>query len=199
MKRTLPIAALVSLLALVPASEVLGGGGLGAAILAGQITGPAVSATIVIDPSATTTTNPFKGHTSIAVQKGTSTAGANFLHQQASAPPDSLHAWVLGCDGTKGAVVPDSNFNVNTLTAIRFDNQPLTNWMPSVVANAILYGTAADGGLGLSFDPNHPVAGITDINNPVCTKIDDHMTTDGMPRYILSFTAVIQFAAKTTP
>lgn len=180
MRRTTLLLVPVALVLLLDAPEARGGGGLADLFLGGRITGPALSATIVIDPTAD---SPTKGKTAVRFQKGTSSSGAVFSHETAA-------GWVLGCDGTKGASAADPNFNIRTLTNLRFGGKALSNWMPDGVISALLFGSVQEGGLGLTVNPATPHPGITDIDNPVCTTVID----EGVTKYILSFTALIQFA-----
>src|SRR3989442_3990157 len=184
MRRSAIALTLVLLLSLLHAPEVLGGGGQAGDPATGKISGPAVSATIVIDP---TSGSPTIGRTGLSLQKGTAFSGAIFVHSQAALPPAS-GGWVLGCDGTHGASSGSArpDLNLNTLTALRFVNNRLRSWIPG----SVLTGLFAPLGIALGAH-NLPV--ITDVNNPVCTAVFD----DGQTKYILSFTAVIQFEDPT--
>lgn len=197
MRRTAMLLALALVAFLLDAPEVQAGSGQAGEFLSGKISGPAISTTIVIDPthvspaspsSPSTNVNPTKGQTAVRLQLKAAGSGAIFTHLQAAQPVTGV-GWVLGCDGTKGALSPDPNFNVTTLTQIRFLNQPLRSWMPGDVITALLFGSVQEGGLGLAA-PTNLVPGITDISSPVCTTIVE----GGLVKYILSFFAVIQFA-----
>ncbi len=184
MRRSAIALTLVLLLFLLHAPEVLGGGGQAGDPATGKIGGPAVSATIVIDP---TSGSPTIGRTGLSLQKGTSFSGAIFVHSLAALPVSS-GGWVLGCDGTHGAASPHPELNVNTLTALRFVNTRVRSWIPG----SVLTGLFAPLGIALGAH-NLPV--ITDANNPVCTAVVD--SDFNGTKYILSFTAVIQFEDPT--
>ena len=89
----------------------------------------------------------------------------------------------MGCDGTHGAAAPttDPNVNVVTLTQLRFVNVRMRAWVPA----GDLPGLFAP--LGITIDNFSHIPVITDVDNPVCTAVEDGT------RYILSFTATIQF------
>ena len=172
MKRTVLILTLV-FASLIAAAPALAGGGFGGDVATAKISGPAVSSTIEIDPTFDSTT---KGATGIRLQKGTSASGATFTTPYAA-------SWVMGCDGTHGAAAPttDPNVNVVTLTQLRFVNVRMRAWVPA----GDLPGLFAP--LGITIDNFSHIPVITDVDNPVCTAVEDGT------RYILSFTATIQF------
>jgi hypothetical protein len=129
----------------------------------GKISGPAVSATIVIDP---TNGSPSKGQTGIRLTKGSLSSGAVFQHETAG-------TWVLGCDG---GLDPTAAAEQRFVVTSPF----LSQWIP----DGVLFPLFA--ALGITIDAKaDPIT--TDVENGVCTGVD------GNTRYILSFTATIQF------
>jgi hypothetical protein len=160
-------------------SPALAGGGFAGDPITGKVSGPAVSAVVVMDP---TYQSPTIGQTGIVIQKGSSYAGATFTHLQAASP--APEGWVLGCDGTHGAQDPTNphGLNVSSLTNLRFAGTHVRAWIPAGVLSGLLAG------IGIQEGP-HAVAAITSVSNAVCTAVID----DGMTKYMLSFTAVIQF------
>lgn len=188
MRRALARMALAGLAALLHAPEVRAGAGqAGENVATGKFSGPAVSATVVINP---TFGSSNLGETSVRLQKGTSFSSALFFHQEA--PPFSQDGiedgveWVLGCDRFHGAQVPISpEPNASALTALReqltadrFGGIRLKAWIPGPVLDALF------GQLGISFNDTTRIPVITDVDNPVCTQLG----TD----FFLSFSAVIQ-------
>lgn len=188
MRRVASLLALVGLVVLLDAPEARGGSAGGEEEGLGLVrTGPAITATVVLDPTAG---SPTKGKTTIRLAKGTAHAAAIFHNKRDLA---SLMKW--GCDGINGTEVsaPASLQNVTSLTNFRFDDKTLRSWIPENIVTALLFNSIADGGLGL--DPTlltRPKAGITDIDNALCTKIADDDFAGF--KYILSFDALIQFA-----
>ncbi len=181
MRRAATILALVTSVLLVNPSEVRAGAAAESPP-PGKITGPAVSATIVIDPTFVSTT---KAQTTIRLTKGTTNAGTLFTHTTAN-------TWVHGCDGTNGRDPNTTNpgFNVNTLTSARFNNVLLRTWVPVADVLNPLFGPPLALGQTINDTTFDPI--ITDVDNPVCTPA-------GASRFILSFIATIQFLDHTRP
>jgi hypothetical protein len=164
----------------------------------GKISGPAVSGTIVIDP---TYGSPTIGKTAIRLTKGTLSSGALFRRLDAE-------EWVYGCDGTlaNGAFQPLVGTNLVTLTNDRFLNKLVRTWIPSTAyqPNNTQPSFNPEGDVLTSlfealqlaqtvntttFDPI-----ITDIDNVACTASG---TPDGQARFVVSFIATIQFLDHT--
>jgi hypothetical protein len=127
---------------------IIGGGGMGPPQPgARKVTGPAVTATVVIDPHQGTVTSTAKRAT-IHLKKGSLESAATF---------DVPSTFLLnrGCD--------------RRLTDLRFVYVPITrpntlyNWVPFAVVDALF----APLGITADFANNVPV--ITDIDNDVCT------------------------------
>lgn len=178
MRRAIAVVALAGLAVLLHATDVRAGAGQAGDPAAGKISGPAVSATVVINP---TFNSGNIGETSIRLQKGTLFSAALFIHEEAAdAAPVG---WVLGCDFKNGAKSPAATADVVTLTDLRFVNNRIRSWVPGAVMTALF------GQLGVLFDGLHRIPVITDVDNPVCTPVG----TD----FFLSFTAVIQFEDST--
>ena len=161
-------------LAYVPAA--LAGGGFGGDPATGRISGPAVSVTMVVDPTAG---SPTLGDSAIRLVKGTAQSGSLFHNREAT----TGGGWVKGCDGVNGASVPNATPNVIEQTRVRF----LGNRMRSYVAPGILGPLFA--ALGITTDEITNIPVITDIDNAVCTRVED---SDGV-KFMLSFTGVVQF------
>jgi len=176
MRRAATILALVTSVLLVNASEVRAGAAANFPP-AGKISGPAVSATIVIDPTVGSDT---KAQTTIRLTKGTTNSGTLFTHKEAG-------GWVLGCDGTLGASPNTLGYDVNTLTSVRFRNVLLRTWVPVADVLDPLFGPPLALGQAINDTTFDPI--ITDVDNPVCTPAGTG--------FILSFTAVIQFLDHT--
>jgi len=165
------------LLALAHAPAALAGGGFGGDPATGKIGGPAVSATMVVDP---TFGSPTLGRSAIRLQKGTAQSGSLFTNREATTPP----GWVMGCDGVQGAASPGGTGNVMQLTQLRFVNNRMRAYVPAGVLGALFAP------LGITIDDIHRVPVITDIDNAVCTAVVD---SDGITKFMLSFTGVVQF------
>ena len=126
---------------------IIGGGGMGPGVPgARKVSGPAVSATIVIDPHMAGTTSTAKRAT-IRLEKGSLQSGATF-----EIPSSVL--LTRGCD--------------LHLTDLRFVYVPITRpnnlygWVPFNVVTELMAS------LGITLDGNTlPI--ITDIDNDVCT------------------------------
>lgn len=215
MRRTATLLALALFVSSIEAPEVQGGGGFAeTGKVSGQLKGPAVPFTVVIDPThegsdedVNVNVNPTKGKATIRVEKSGSAAGGLFAHLQAGDPslePLEGTGWVLGCNGTDGAHpgFQDPSFNVTTLTQLRFLNKALEAWMPAEVGNALFAA------LGIAIDPLPPAGGgtrvptITDIDTPVCTAafVDEtpwDEETTGVTKHVLSFVGTIQFVDTT--
>jgi hypothetical protein len=174
MKRALAVVALAGLVAVLDAPHVWAGAGQAGDQATGKIRGPAVSATIVINP---THGSSNLGEASVRLQKGSLFTGALLFHLEA--PPSGV-GWVLGCDGTLGAENPGAGgWNVTTLTDARFVNNRIRSWMPAAVMAAVF------GQLGIAFDDTTRIPVITDVDSATCTQVGSD--------WFLSFTAVIQF------
>lgn len=182
MRRAITILTVIAVVSL-PGAVLAGMGGT--VVPPGKISGPAVSATIEIDPTYNST---FKGKTGIRLTKGSLSSGAVFQHETAD-------GWVLGCDGVHGAqpgselqspLDPTASAEQRFVVTSPF----LSSWIP----DGVLFPLFA--ALGITIDTN-PFTGkvdpiTTDVENGACTGVDPG--ADGKPtRYILSFTATIQF------
>jgi hypothetical protein len=165
------------LLVLAYAPAALAGGGFGGDPATGKISGPAVSATMVVDP---TFGSPTLGDSAIRLAKGTAQSGSLFVNREAT----TGGGWVMGCDGVQGAAVPAVSANVLQLTQLRFVNNRMRAYVPAGIL-ARLFAP-----LGITIDDVHKLPVITDVDSPICTMVVD---TDGTTKYMLSFTAVIQF------
>ncbi len=142
-----------------------------------KVTGPAVSAVVVIDPRGVGETG---GYASIRLQKGTLVAGATF----SSVP---VLSWGAGCDAANVVSQTDTRF----LYSADHDNR-LTDWVPNFVndmGQGDVLGNSFSA-IGINISGNESSAVITDIDNAVCTT--DPTGTDTNPGF-LSFQAVIQF------
>jgi hypothetical protein len=175
MTRTVLSLILIVSLPLLGAAPVLAGGGFGGDVATGKIMGPAVSGTIVVDPTFGRAT---LGNTGLRLQKGTAFSGATFTNASSHAGT----GWVLGCDGTHGANPPgDPSLNVVSLTTLRFVNLRMRSWVPA----GVLAGLFSP--LDITIDDFSNIPVVTQIDSPVCTAVD------GGARFILSFNATIQF------
>jgi len=171
----------VMLVALSYAPVALAGGGLGGDPATGKISGPAVSATMVVDP---TFGSPTIGRSAIRLQKGTGSSGALFANREATNP---IAPWLMGCDGVQGAAAPGGTKDINGLNQVRFVGNRMRAYVPAGTL-ASLFAT-----LGVAIDDDHRIPVITDIDNAVCTPVPE----DGITKYELSFTAIIQFEDRT--
>jgi len=104
MRRSIAFVALAGLVSLLHAPEVLGGGGQAGDAAEGKISGPAIAATIVINPTDGSET---KGQTTVRLSKGSAYSAALFQHAQATTVPPP-NGWIRGCDGVNGAQTPAS-------------------------------------------------------------------------------------------
>ncbi len=161
MKTVVGILALILVVSLLGASDVQGGA---AGQPAGKTTGPALTATIVIDVTGIMN-NPGKGLTSIRVQKASSGAAVLFTSHQ-------IHAWQGEC-----------------LSSGFTDLQASTNFRFVGLTSGWIDTTAVRDALFMPFGGPDKAA-ITDTDYAACTTADDGF---GSVRQILSFTAVIQF------
>jgi hypothetical protein len=167
MRKMLAVGTATMLLLLSTTSGALAGGGFAEGdLVSGKVSGPAVSAVIVMDP---TRSSPTFGQTGMVIQKGSSYAGATFIHTVATQPAPV--GWFLGCDPS--------------LTGVRFQNVHLKAWIPADVLSGLLAA------VGVQEGP-HAIAAITSVNNATCTPV----SADGVIEH-LSFTAVIQFEDPT--
>lgn len=174
MRRTATILAVIAL------APLLMGGGINPPPPGGlaKVSGPAVSAVVVIDPRGDGATG---GYASIRLQKGSLLSGATF-----SSP--APFGWSGGCDSA----------NVVNQTDYRFlyggtgGDRRLIDWIPwdgsdsqgDVLGNLF-------SAIGINIVNNWNSAVITDIDNPVCTT--DPTPEGTSPPGFLSFQAVIQF------
>jgi hypothetical protein len=169
MRRSGTVVIIVVLMVLLNAPWAMAGGANPGNYPGGvKITGPAVSAVVVIDFS---NFGSFL-RASIRAQKGTLSAGQVFTTAQ---------SYGLDCDGTINNVVTQTNvrfLNVPPAPNNNFHgvNNLLSDWVDADALSALLNKL----GLGSAGTPV-----ITDIDSAVCTPNGD--TGD------LSFTAVIQF------
>lgn len=189
MRRMAIALTLVAMLSLVHAREVLGGGP-SAGTPPPATSGPAISATIVFDP---TWGSPTLGQTSVRLSKGTNFSGATFAAQPDGVPANAPwpQGWHRGCDGEHGvdaAAVLSGLFTIGTdtvaaLTDRRFLGKSLFSWIPADVVTALFVGPNVDSpgisgpSLGIPLGPlDNPV--IIDIDNPVCTAAGTWLTED---------------------
>ncbi len=172
MKRVLPLLTVVALTPL-----IMGGGGPSPGPQIGtKITGPAISAVIVMDPHQDGVTTTAKQAT-IWLQKGSQSTGAAFHIP-------STFTLSRGCD--------------LSLTAARFINSPghdvkLVDWIPQAIINnlfAQLGVPISPGSFPTSPPANLGVPVITDVNNAVCTPDPFNSSAPG-PGF-LSLQAVVQ-------
>jgi len=170
----------VMLVALTHASTALAGGGFGGDPVMGKVSGPAVSATMVVDP---TFGSPTLGHSAIRLQKGAASSGALFTNREATNP---IAGWRMGCDGVQGAA-PGGTQDINGVNRLRFVNNRMQSYVPAATLVS-LFAT-----IGIQIDGVHHIPAITDIDSPVCTPVEE----DGIVKWELSFTAVIQFEDST--
>jgi hypothetical protein len=167
----------------------------------------------------TTWGSPTLGQTSIRLAKGSKFSGATFVATPSGEAVTAAlpNGWHRGCDGVHGAQ-EIGGFTVATLTNTRFLNKSLFSWIPAGIVIALFDGPNVDSpavsgpSLGIQLGPSdNPV--ITDIDDAVCTEVrylvEDESVEDGnddgvcnpgpgetcieVTRYVLSFTAVIQF------
>ena len=127
---------------------IVGAGGMGPPQEASRkTTGPAVTATVVIDPHNFGVTPPTAGRATIRLQKGSLVSGATF---------DIPSSFVLnrGCDLN----LTDLRF---VYTAARTNK--LYSWVPGAVVDALFAP------LGITPDPVNNIPVLTDIDNDVCT------------------------------
>lgn len=176
MRRT---ATILMVIALAP---LLMGGGINPPPPGGttqKVTGPAVSAVVVINP-AFTGTSATAGNASIRLQKGTLVSGATFI----SVP---VLSWSQGCDTANVVTQTDTRFLYSAI----HDNR-LADWIPNATSQMdqgnVLENVFAGVGINISANPRSAV--ITDIDNAVCTT---DLTGAGTNPAVLSFQAVIQF------
>jgi hypothetical protein len=165
MRRVSAIFALVAM-TVFPAHEALAGGGA-ALIQPKKTSGPAVSATIVMDATATDPTATPRQF-SIRVQKGGSFQAALF---------EGNLTYKYGCTQV-GSDQFGRPFTLETSTDERFLGF-MDAWVPSTVLSSLVGG--------FNTDPSKfPV--ITDIDNATCTSVAG--------KTYLSFTALIQFGTQ---
>ncbi len=170
MRRKLIILGVLVLVSLIHTSEVRSGG------MAGDIytsfTGPAFSATVVVNPDKANsppgdcpggTACPYQGTVAITLSKGNIRSAAIFI-SGAGEVVDLL----LGCDVA--------------LTDARFLG--LYGWIPDPVLVQLLAP------FGVALDPLHPLV-LSDIDNPVCTPVPNQIATGAYN--VLSFTGTMQF------
>lgn len=186
MRRTAIGLTMVVLMLLLNAHELMGGGSGNPPPPGKKITGPAVSAHIVIDPHNPGVT-PTAGQASIRLQKGTLNSGAAF-----KVPNPDTFPLALGCVLILSEGNPLGQPAGTNLTEFRFVHtseieRKLTDWIPSLIITDLFAQ------LQITLDgTNVPV--ITDVDNAVCTTgpgIPD--PGDDSAEGILSFQAVIQF------
>jgi len=178
MKRAIGILSVVIAMLVLQVAEARAGAVAGA--LWTSFTGPAFSATVVLnadsvtDPSSCTVSGaacPSQGTVAIQLSKGGVTSGAIFADGYVA-------SFANGCDGTNGATIV-SGHDVVAKTDARFLG--VAGWIPNVALTALLapFGATSTDAKPLVF---------SDISNPVCTKVD------GV--WILSFTGTMQFGKK---
>jgi len=173
MRRTLTMVGFVILMSLLQAAEVQAGASAGETFI--SFTGPAFSATVVLNPDSLTLANcdfpgePCpRGTVAIRLSKGNTNSGAIFADTYVA-------GFANGCDGNQGASIP-SGEGIEAKTATRFVG--VSGWIPSIVETALLAL------FGITPDTSHPLV-FSDVDNPVCTDVG------GV--FILSFTGTMQF------
>ena len=154
MRGTLTVLALVVTVSLLHAAEVLAGASAGFTF--STFTGPAFSATVVLNADAVDNNGLVPDQPTVAIKltKGNTNSGALFLSGYVA-------KFANGCDGTLGASTPDSNApGVAAKTDARFLG---VDWLPTDVVSALLAP------FGVTPDPSHPLV-FSDISNAVCTQ-----------------------------
>lgn len=169
-----------ALLVALTSAPVLAGGGFGGDPVMGKISGPAVSAIMVVDP---TFGSPTLGQSAIRLQKGTASSGALFVNREAINP---IGGWQMGCDGLHGAAVAGTA-NITAVNQLRFVNNRMRSYVPAATLASLFAA------LGVQLDEFHRIPAITDIDSAVCTPVVEN----GITKWELSFTAVIQFEDST--
>lgn len=173
MRRTATILAVIAL------APLLMGGGINPPPSGGtlKVTGPAVSAVVMLYPGPDAVTG---AQASIRLHKGTLVSGATFI----SIP---VLSWGAGCDAANVVSQTEARF----LYGATHDNR-LTDWIPSALDDMgqgdVLGNLFSALGIDISSDESSAV--ITDVDNAVCTT---DPTPAGANPGFLSFQAVIQF------
>jgi hypothetical protein len=199
MKRMVTVLFLAVLMALPNASVVMASGGANPLAPVGTvITGPTILATVVVDPHIKARElqqgQPEFGWPA-SIRLATFKLRSGFDYSGAAFDiPMAFPLW-WGCQLVVG---PEHGYPSNTnLTALRFLNQPLIEWVPENILSAVLQD------LGIALDPNKtPI--ITHLENVVCTpapaECADITTWDPEAEQrpcgtagMLNFNAVIQF------
>src|SRR5262245_23514790 len=129
---------------------IIGAGGMGPPQVdaSRKTTGPAITATIVIDPHESNTVTTTARRATIRLEKGSLVSGATF-----DIPPVGF-PMLRGCD-----------LNLTELRFVHSAQRPtyLYRWVPQAVLDAIFAP------LGVTQDPVTNIAVITDIDDAVCT------------------------------
>jgi len=164
MRKTAAILTLVGLISMLGTSDVRAGAAL---VPAGKTTGPALTATVVID---VTQGGSSKGETTIRVQKASTSAAVTF---------DS--GYVSTITFLPGSCVSNGFFDLLSSTVFRFVGWYIDGIIDDPVALQALLGTFG----------NPSKATITNVDYVACTTAS--YPTSPPARQILSFTAVIGF------
>ena len=168
MRRMLTILGLVVMLSLLQAAEVRAGS---AAIdTYGSFSGPAFSATVVLNADSVDASAVPNGTVSIRVTRASASSAVLFDSGYVS-------GFQNGCDGVHGAI-KQSFEGIEAKTNKRFLG---TDWLPTAEKAALLAP------FGVAPDPFHPLV-FSDISGAVCAEVE------GV--WILSFSATMQFGKK---
>jgi hypothetical protein len=169
MRRMLMILGLVVVVSALQAGEVRAGS---AAIdTYSSFSGPAFSATVVVNADSVDVGAVPNGTVAIRVTRASTSSAVLFDSGYVS-------GFLNGCDGVRGATTPSFE-GVDAKTNKRFLG---TDWIP----NAEKFALLAPFGLTPA-DPLHPLV-FSDISNAVCTQVE------GV--WILSFSGTMQFGKK---
>ena len=170
MRRMLTILGLVVMLSLLQAAEVRAGSAAGDTY--SSFAGPALGATVVLNPDTVSTTSTVpNGTVAIKLTRGNISSGVLYDDGYVS-------NFKNGCDGTNGASIPVRGETVETKTNKRFLG---VDWLSTSAKEALLKP------FGITPNPLQPLV-FSDISQAVCTNID------GV--WILSFTGTMQFGKK---
>jgi hypothetical protein len=168
MRRTVTILGLFVVVVALQAADVLAGSVAGDTY--GSFSGPAFSATVVLNADDVTAGDVPNGTVAIKLTRGNTSSGVLFVSGY-------VVGFANGCDGTNGAAIV-SGEGVVAKTDTRFLG---VDWLTNDAKTALLAQ------FGITPDPLHPLV-FSDINNAVCTQIN------GV--WILSFTGTMQFGKK---
>ena len=168
MRRTLTILGLVLVTSVLHAADVRGGSAAISTFT--SFSGPAFSATVVLNPDSVDLGAVPNGTIAIRLTRASTSSAVLF---------DSSYVsnFQNGCDGDHGATIKTFE-GVEAKTNTRFLG---TDWLPTAEKAALLAP------FGLAPDPLHPLV-FSDISDPVCAQVE------GV--WILSFSGTMQFGKK---